>query len=183
MDKLNLKWSNEPTIQYSIETRPVSDTEVMALISRDATETGPDGIDRRTSVFTDWPDFEDDPSDYLESDGIIITDIPFEHRLTEPTKLPGYLQMREKLPLEERAALNADEWCSKAMTLDDYEGPTTLVTDTRHWLNGAIGWREAFRPMLRLLDLENKAPPTVCQGCGRAAQLTPKGLCIRCALA
>ena len=118
-------------------------------------------------------------SDYLHDDGYTETGIMQTQR--EPTPLPGWAQMRASLPLEERAALNAEDWCH-VQTLGDYIGPTGLLTDTREWLEGKVPWRECYRPMLRAMGMENKAPPTVCQGCGRAAQLTPKGLCIRCAL-
>ena len=58
--------------------------------------------------------------------------------------------MRAKLALEERAALNAADWCN-VETLDDYEGPTALITDTRNWIRGETNtWRECYRPMLPL---------------------------------
>ena len=161
-------------------------TEFQALVSRDpcieSTETNPDTglpIRRRTCVFTGWSDYEEEPSDHLHNDG--YTEIGIMQTQREPTPLPGWAQMRAKLPLEERAALNAADWCD-VDTLDDYIGPTCLIIKTHEWLLGSRPWREAYRPMLRLMGLANKAPPTVCQGCGRAAQLTPKGLCIRCAL-
>ena len=31
--------------------------------------------------------------------------------VSEPTPLPGWALVRSKLPLEERAALNAADWC------------------------------------------------------------------------
>ena len=158
-----------------------------ALVPRDAcvegTETNPDTglpIRHRTCVFTGWPDYEKEESDWLHDDGYTETGIMQTQR--EPTPLPGWAQMRAKLELEERAALNAWDWCQWCKSLDDYKGPTALITDTREWLEGKRRWRECYRPMLRLMGAANKAPPTVCQGCGRTAQLTPKGLCIRCAL-
>ena len=171
----------------SIETRPVPSSEFQALVPRDACVEGLEvnpatglPIRRRTCVFTGWPDYEEEPSDHLHDDGYTETGIMQTQR--EPTPLPGWAQMRAKLELEERAALNAEDWCQWCKSLDDYKGPTALITDTQDWLDGKGAWRECFRPMLRLMGAENKAPPTVCQGCGRPAQLTPKGLCIRCAL-
>ena len=90
--------------------------------------------------------------------------------------------MRAKLPLEERAALNAGDWCN-VETFGRYTGPAGLIADTHRYLDGQVPWRECYRPMLRLMGAENKAPPTVCQGCGNDARLTPKGLCIRCTVA
>ena len=162
----------------NIAPAPTS-TEFQALVSRDACVEGLEGVKRRTCVFTGWPDYEEEPSDYAHDDGYIETGILQPQR--EPTPLPGWAQMRAKLPLEERAALNAAEWCD-IDTLADYAGQTCLITDTDAWVKGKGPWREAYRPMLRLLDALTKAPPTVCQGCGNEATLTPKGLCIRCAL-
>ena len=155
-------------------------TEFQALVSRDACVEGVEGIRRRTCVFTGWPDYEEEESDYMHDDGYIETGILQPQR--EATPLPGWAQMRAKLPLEERAALNATDWCD-VESLDDYFGPIALRTDAGDWLIGITNtWREAYRPILRLMGAENKAPPTVCQGCGNDATLTPKGLCIRCAL-
>ena len=66
------------------------------------------------------------------------------------TPLPGWALVRSKLPLEERAALNAAEWCEVA-TLADYIGPSALISDTRDWADGKTAWREAYRPMWGLL--------------------------------
>ena len=170
----------------NIAPAPTS-TEFQALVSRDAcvdgTETNPDTglpIRRRTCVFTGWPDYEKEESDWLHDDGYTETGIL--QTVSEPTPLPGWALVRSKLPLEERAALNAADWCNGIQNILDYVGPNTLITDTQQFIRGAAGWRECYRPMLRLLGAPTKAPPTVCQGCRRAAQLTPKGLCIRCAL-
>ena len=150
------------------------------LVPRDACVEGLEGIRRRTCVFTGWPDYEEEPSDHLHDDGYTETGIMQTQR--EPTPLPGWAQMRASLPLEERAALNAADWCA-VETLDEYMGPSALRQDAHDWLMGKVGpWRECYRPMLRLLGHYDKAPPTVCQGCGNEAPLTPKGLCIRCAL-
>ena len=161
--------------------RVISPDAFQALTPRTPTEKGPRLINRRTCVFTGWPDYEDERNDYLHDDGYTETGIMQTQR--EPTPLPGWAQMRAKLELEERAALNAADWCEGVYFLDDYIGPSALKHDTEMWLSGDRIWRECYRPMLRLMGLANKAPPTVCQGCGRAAQLTPKALCIRCALA
>ena len=160
--------------------------EFQAFVSRDACVEGVEvnpatglPIRRRTCVFTGWPDYEEEPSDHLHDNGYTETGIMQTQQ--EPTPLPGWAQIRAKLPLEERAALNAADWCNVA-TLNDYIGPSALFIDTHEWLTCKTPWRECYRPMLRLMGLETKAPPTVCQGCGRPATLTPKGLCIRCAL-
>ena len=160
---------------------------LLTLISRDACVEGRDinpdtglPIRRRTCVFTGWPDYDKEPSDHLHDDGYTETGIMQTQR--EPTPLPGWAQMRAKLELEERAALNAADWCDGLTDLDDYVGPSALVSDVLAFITNRKPWRECYRPMLRLLGAENKAPPTVCQGCERPAQLTPKGLCIRCAL-
>ena len=170
----------------SVETRHVPSSEFMALVPRDAcmegVEINPDtGLPyrRRTCVFTGWPDFEDEPSDYLHDDGIIETGIL--NPQTEPTPLPGWAKVRSALPLAERAALNAADWCA-VDTLADYAGPAALLTDTRAFITDKAKWREAYRPMLRLLGAENKAPPTKCQGCGLDRPLTPKGHCVPCEL-
>ena len=171
-----------------VETRHVRPSEFMALVPRDAcmegVEINPDTgqpYRRRTCVFTGWPDFEDEPSDYLHDDGYIETGIT--NPRTEPTPLPGWAKVRSALPLEERAALNVAEWCAVA-TLAEYVGPSGLKNDAEQWQVHCdkTTWREAYRPMLRLLGAENKAPPTKCQGCGLAMPLTPRGLCIACEL-
>ena len=150
-----------------------------ALVPRDACAEGPQGVSRRTCLFTGWPNYEEEPSDYAQDDGVVETGILNPQR--EPTPLPGWAKALELLPFEERSARFADGWCD-VDTLDDYIGPIALINNTRTYMINSIPWREAYRPMLRLMGAENKAPPTVCQGCGRPAQLTPKRLCIRCAL-
>ena len=172
----------------AVETRPVTPGELLALLPRDACvdglEINPDTgnpIRRRTCVFTGWPDYEEEESDWLHDDGYTETGIL--QTVSEPTPLPGWALVRSKLPLEERAALNAADWCGGIADLTEYVGPSTLGYDTQDWLTGKRRWRECYRPMLRLMGAENKAPPTVCQGCGNDATLTPRGLCIRCALA
>ena len=160
--------------------RVISPDAFQALTPRTPTEKGPRLINRRTCVFTGWPDYEEEPSDYAQNDGVVETGIL--NPLREPTPLPGWAKALELLPFEERSARFAHGWCN-VDTLNDYIGPIALINDTRTYMINSIRWREAYRPMLRLMGLANKAPPTVCQGCGRAAQLTPKGLCIRCALA
>ena len=162
-----------------VQARPVSPTEFQALVPREACVEGVEGVKRRTCVFTGWPDYEKEPSDYAQDDGVVETGILNPQR--EPTPLPGWAKALELLPFEERSARFADGWCDVDM-LDDYIGPIALINDTRTYMINSIPWREAFRPMLRLMGAENKAPPTVCQGCGNDARLTPKGLCIRCAL-
>ena len=161
-------------------------TDLQAWVPRDACveglEVNPDTgnpIRRRTCVFTGWPDYEEEPSDHLHNDGYTETGIMQTQR--EPTPLPGWAQMRAKLPLEERAALNAADWCN-VDTLDDYIGPTALIADAQSFVRNETAWRECYRPVLRLLNAENKAPPAQCRGCLRELSLTPKGLCIRCAL-
>ena len=167
-------------INGSAEHRPISPEVFQAIVPRDACVEGLEGIKRRTCVFTGWPDYEEEPSDHLHDDGYTETGIMQTQR--EPTPLPGWAQMRASLPLEERAALNAEDWCA-VETLNEYMGPSALRQDAHDWLMGKVGpWRECYRPMLRLLGHYDKAPPTVCQGCGNEAPLTPKGLCIRCAL-
>ena len=170
----------------SVETRTVAPSELLTLVPRDAcaegTETNPatgKPIRRRTCVFTGWPDYEEEPSDCAQNDGVVETGILNPQR--EPTPLPGWAKALELLPFEERSARHAEYWCDVA-ALDDYVGPSWLPRKAREYLNGKALWRECYRPVLWLMDAENKAPPTVCQGCGRPAQLTPKGLCIRCAL-
>ena len=162
-----------------IITAPLLPIDFQALVPREACVEGLEGIRRRTCVFTGWPDYEEEPSDYAQNDGVVETGILSPQR--EPTPLPGWAKALELLPFEERSARHAEYWCD-IDSLMEYLGPQALITDTREFVASGRGWREAFRPMLRLLDLEWKAPPTACQGCGRAAQLTPKGLCIRCAL-
>ena len=103
---------------------------------------------RRTCLFTDWPDYEKPESDYLEDDGYIETGIL--QTKSEATPLPGWALLRARLPLETRAALNAAEWCDVA-TLADYIGPSALISDTRDWADGKTAWREAYRPMYWLL--------------------------------
>ena len=161
--------------------------EFQTLVSRDACVEGLEvnpatglPIRRRTCVFTAWQDYEEEPNDCAQDDGVVETGILNPQR--EPTPLPGWAKALELLPFEERSARHAENWCYDVGTVYDYVGPSWLPRKTREWLNGKALWRECYRPMLRLLGAENKAPPTVCQGCGRAAQLTPKGLCIRCAL-
>ena len=160
--------------------------EFQALVSRDACvdglEINPDTglpIRRRTCVFTGWPDYEEEPSDHLHDDGYTETGIMQTQR--EPTPLPGWAQMRASLPLEERAALNAADWCN-VETLDDYLGPSALIADARSFVRNETAWRECYRPVLGLLNAENKAPPAQCRGCLRELPLTPYGLCIRCAI-
>ena len=150
-----------------------------ALVPRDACVEGLEGIRRRTCVFTGWPDYEEEPSDCAHDDGVVETGILSPQR--EPTPLPGWAKALELLPFEERSARHAEYWCDVS-ALDDYVGPSWLPRKTREYLNGKALWRECYRPMLWLMNAENKAPPTVCQGCGNDATLTPKGLCIRCAL-
>ena len=104
--------------------------EFLALVPREPCAEGPDGVSRRTCLFTDWPDYETEPSDYLEDDGYIETGIL--QTKSEPSPLPGWALVRSHLPLEERAALNAGEWCEVA-TLADYIGPSALISDTRDW--------------------------------------------------
>ena len=163
----------------AVETRPVTPGELLALLPRDACVEGLEGIRRRTCVFTGWPDYEEEPSDCAHDDGVVETGILNPQR--EPTPLPGWAKALELLPFEERSARHAEYWCDVA-SLDDYVGPSWLPRKTREYLNGKALWRECYRPMLWLMNAENKAPPTVCQGCGNDATLTPKGLCIRCAL-
>ena len=165
-------------IEGDVETRPVSPEEFQALVPREACAEGPEGVSRRTCLFTGWPDYETDPPDYLEDDGYTETGIM--QTKSEPTPLPGWALVRSRLPLEERAALNASEWCDVAI-LEDYIGPSALETDARSWQPGKP-WREAYRPMLRLLGAENKAPPAQCRRCPSTAPLTPGGLCIGCEL-
>ena len=165
----------------SLQNRPLGVEDFQRMVSRDACVEGLEGVKRRTCVFTGWPDYEKQESDHLHDDGYTETGIMQTQR--EPTPLPGWAQMRASLPLEERAMLNAEDWCA-VETLDEYMGPSALRQDAHDWLMGKVGpWRECYRPMLRLLGHYDKAPPTVCQGCGNEAPLTPKGLCIRCALA
>ena len=159
--------------------RVISPDAFQALTPCTPTEKGPRLINRRTCVFTGWPDYEEEPSDCAHDDGVVETGILSPQR--EPTPLPGWAKALELLPFEERSARHAEYWCDVA-ALNDYVGPSWLPRKTQEYLNGKALWRECYRPMLWLMDAENKAPPTVCQGCGRAAQLTPKGLCIRCAL-
>ena len=131
-----------------IQTRTVPADEFQALVPREPCAEGPEGVSRRTCLFTDWPDYEKQESDYLEDDGYIETGIL--QTKSEPTPLPGWALVRSKLPLEERAALNAGEWCEVA-TLADYIGPSALISDTRDWTDGKRVWREAYRPMYQLL--------------------------------
>ena len=72
--------------------------------------------------------------------------------------------MRAKLPLEERAALNAADWCSDIQNILDYVGPNALITDAQEFIRRAAGWRECYRPMLRLMGAENKAPRLYARG-------------------
>ena len=125
-----------------------SPTFFQDLVPREPCAEGPDGVQRRTCLFTDWPDYEAEPSDYLEDDGYIETGIL--QTVSQPTPLPGWALLRTRLPLEERAALNAAEWCDVA-TLADYIGPSALISDTRDWADGRAAWREAYRPMYWLL--------------------------------
>ena len=185
---LTLKAMRRDGLDGIVMEQPISPEWFQTLVSREpcveSLETNPATglpIRRRTCVFTGWPDYEEEPSDHLHDDGYTETGIMQTQR--EPTPLPGWAQMRASLPLEERAALNAEDWCA-VETLDEYMGPSALRQDAHDWLMGKVGpWRECYRPMLRLLGHYDKAPPTVCQGCGNDATLTPKGLCIRCALA
>ena len=62
----------------SIETRPVPSSEFQALVLRDACVEGLEvnpanglPIRRRTCVFTGWPDYEEEPSDYAHDDGVV----------------------------------------------------------------------------------------------------------------
>ena len=171
----------------SIETRPVPSDEFQALVPREpcveGLEVNPDTglpIRRRTCVFTGWPDYDGERSDYLHDDGYIETGVL--QTQSEATPLPGWAMVRSKLPIEERAALNAADWCDNRHNVADYIGPSALVSDTTVWLYGRTSWREAYRPMLALMGLETKAPLTVCQGCGKPGTLTPNHLCIRCYL-
>ena len=154
-------------------------TEFQALVPRKACEEGLEGIRRRTCVFTGWPDYEEEPSDYAQNDGVVETGILSPQR--EPTPLPGWAKALELLPFEERSARHAEYWCDVA-ALNDYVGPSWLPRKTREYLNGKALWRECYRPMLWLMDAENKAPRKQCSGCRNDATLTPRGLCIRCAL-
>ena len=131
-----------------LQGRPVPPEEFQAFVPREPCAEGPEGVQRITCLFTDWPDYETEPSDYLEDDGYIETGIL--QTKSEPTPLPGWALIISKLPLEERAALNAAEWCDVA-TLADYIGPSALISDTRDWADGKGVWREAYRPMYWLL--------------------------------
>ena len=63
---------------------------------REPCAEGPEGVQRRTCLFTDWPDYEKpEPSDYLEDDGYIETGIL--QTKSEPTPLPGWALVRSKL--------------------------------------------------------------------------------------
>ena len=81
---------------------PLASAEFQALVPRDACEEGPDGIRRRTCVFTGWPDYEEEPSDGAHDDGVVETGILNPQR--EPTPLPGWAKALELLPFEERSA-------------------------------------------------------------------------------
>ena len=136
--------------------------EFQALVPRDACVEGVEGIKRRTCVFTGWPDYEEEPSDHLHDDGYTETGIMQTQR--EPTPLPGWAQMRASLPLEERAALNAADWCA-VETLDEYMGPSALRQDAHDWLMGKVGpWRECYRPMLRLMGHGKQSTPDYMPG-------------------
>ena len=63
-------------------------SEFQALVSRDACVEGLEGIRRRTCVFTGWPDYEEEPSDGAQDDGVVETGILNPQR--EPTPLPGW---------------------------------------------------------------------------------------------
>ena len=54
-----------------IETRPVTPGEFLALLPRDACVEGLEGVKRRTCVFTRWPDYEEEPSDCAQDDGVV----------------------------------------------------------------------------------------------------------------
>ena len=47
-----------------MEHRPVTPEAFQTWVSRDACVEGPEGIRRRTCVFTGWPDYEEEPSDH-----------------------------------------------------------------------------------------------------------------------
>ena len=131
-----------------LQARPVPAEEFQAFVPREPCAEGPAGVQRITCLFTGWPDYETDAPDYLEDDGYIETGIL--QTKSDATPLPGWVRLRCRLPLEERAALNAGEWCEVA-TLADYIGPSALISDTRDWADGKAAWREAYRPMYWLL--------------------------------
>ena len=135
----------------------LSATDFAALVPREPTSIGPAGIKRRTCVFTDWPNFETE-DDYLEDDGAIETEVNPMYRRTEPSTLPVWAVFRARMPLEERAALNAADWCA-VDTLAEYIGPTILKTHAREYLDGRRAWREAYRPILRLLGGARQSTP------------------------
>ena len=142
---------------------------------------GPEGIHRRTCVFTGWPDYEEEPSDYAQNDGVVETGILNPQR--EPTPLPGWAKALELLPFEERSARFAHEYWCDVDTLNDYIGPTgALINDTRTIYDSqqySVGGN-AFRPHAPVDGASNgKHPRLYARGVGRAAQLTPKGLCIQ----
>ena len=64
---------------------------------------------------------------------------------------PDWVAVEKDLPLEARAYKNARRWTVDCETLAEYEGPQRLVKDVRAWLDGDVLWREAYRPMLRLV--------------------------------
>ena len=111
-----------------INTGAFAPEEFQALVPREpcaeGLEVNPDTgklKNRITCLFTGWPDYEEEPSDYLHDDGFIETGVIQTQR--EPTPLPGWAQMRASLPLEERAALNTGDWC---------EGFTSLTITSAH---------------------------------------------------
>ena len=128
---------------------PVSRHDFAALVPREARALGPSGIKRRTCIFSEWPELTSEEPDYLESDGWIeagVTDT-----IAEPVGYPDWVAVEKDLPLEVRAYRNARRWTEGCKTLAEYEGPQHLVRDVRAWLDGDASWREAYRPMLRLV--------------------------------
>ena len=127
----------------------VSIGDFAALVPREATAKGREGVKRRTLTFSHWPELTAQEPDYLESDGWIeggVTDT-----IREPVGYPDWVAVEKDLPLEARAYKNARRWTGGCDALAEYEGPQRLVRDVRAWLDGDGPWREAYRPMLRLV--------------------------------
>ena len=136
-------------LRFGYETGVCSIATFSALVPRTSTAIGGSGIVRRTCNFTDWPGLTAQEPDYLESDGWIeagVTDT-----IREPVGYPDWVAIEKDLPLEVRADRNARRWTQGCETLAEYEGPQRLAKDVRAWLDGDGPWREAYRPMLRLV--------------------------------
>ena len=126
----------------------LSIADFAALVPRERTVEGREGVSRRTLTFSHWLGLIAEDPDYLENDGVVS--VNNVEKGPEP-ELPIWVVEQKALPIEWQAEQNARKWVDGCEALADYEGPQRLVKDARAWLDGDTPWREAYRPMLRLV--------------------------------